>query len=111
MMVDGTAVIAEMQQGHRGSDASRPARIACSCVTFMLHGLQAEGIVNKVKQAVGLGTEKAEDAKQYAADAANTASNKVRLDRTPELTDSAKQLQQRSPVCSSVSFGLIPPAP
>jgi len=43
------------------------------------HGLQAEGIVDKAKRAVGWTSDQAEVGKEYAADAANTASKQVRL--------------------------------
>ena len=39
--------------------------------------LQAEGIVEKAKRAVGLGSEKVENGKQYAAGAADTASKQA----------------------------------
>ena len=48
-----------------------------------LPDLQAEGIIDKVKHAVGLGSEKTEEAKQYASDAANTASKQVSIELLP----------------------------
>jgi hypothetical protein len=44
---------------------------------------QAEGIIDKVKHAVGLGSEKTEEAKQHASDAANTASKQVTTKTLP----------------------------